>query len=351
MIIVFRRNTPRAEIDFVEQRVIEFGYEPRVIHGTEQSVIAAVGDETSHKSLEDLLGYACIEKVMPVQKRHKLASREFHAADSVVEIGDNKLGAGHFLTIAGPCSVESREQMHQVAKDIHAAGLRVLRGGAFKPRTSPYDFQGLGEEGLALLAEVKEAYGLAIVTEVLGSQHLDQVAAVADMIQIGARNCQNYQLLELVAKAGRPVMLKRGMATLLDEWLLAAEYLLVNGCSQVILCERGIRTFEGSTRFTLDLGSAALAKRETHLPVIVDPSHPAGREDLVLPLARAAIAAGVDGLMVETHPDPPQAMSDAAQQIPSAAIGDFMAQLQPLLELCAAGNYSGSSENAEPEAP
>jgi 3-deoxy-7-phosphoheptulonate synthase len=333
MIIVLKAHSSDADIEAVERKVVEFGYEPRTIRGVERTVVAAVGDETTHSSLVALRGLPMVDNVMPVQRRYKMASREFHSGRSVVDIGGEKIGGGHFLTIAGPCSVESREQVRQAARDLSDAGIRVFRGGAFKPRTSPYDFQGLGQEGLDLLAEVKADFGLKIGTEIVGVTHVEQVAAVADVLQVGARNCQNYHLLEVIAGAGRPVLLKRGMATSAEEWLSAAEYLIVHGCSDVLLCERGIRTFENSTRNTLDLNTVALAKRESHLPVVVDPSHAAGIADLVLPLAKAGIAAGADGLIVESHPNPAQACSDAAQQLESAQFRAFLDELQPLIEL------------------
>ena len=332
MIIVFKPHTPEDKINEVSKMIEQLGYEPRVIRGVEHTVIGAVGDEKIHRSLEIFKSFPCVADVIPIQKRYKLASREYHEADSFVMIGKEKLGAGSFQVIAGPCAIESRGQLRQAAKDIYAAGVRILRGGAFKPRTSPYDFQGLGEEGLQILKEVKEEFNMPVVTEILGVTHVKQVAEVADCLQIGARNCQNYHLLEHVANAGRPVLLKRGMASTVEEWLSAAEYLVVHGCPNVILCERGIRTFETATRSTLDLGAVAVAKRETHLPVIVDPSHAAGRVDLVLPLARAAVAVGADGIIVETHPDPVNATSDAAQQIPSGKFGEFMNELKPIIE-------------------
>ncbi len=335
MIIVFKPNTSDEDIKFIENKVIEHGYVPKLIHGESRTVIGAVGDETMHESLEMLQTLPMIEKVIPIQKRYKLVSREYHGDPTAFAVGaGNMIGAGDFLMIAGPCSVENREQLDTATRDIVASGVKVLRGGAYKPRTSPYDFQGLGQEGLDLLQEMKDKYGVAIVTEIVGVPHVEDVAAVADVLQIGARNCQNYHLLETVAAVNTPVLLKRGMATTVQEWLAAAEYLIVHGCERVILCERGIRTFENATRSTLDLSAVAVAKRETHLPVIVDPSHAAGRVDLVLPLAKAAIAVGADGLIVETHPTPAEACSDAAQQIPSADFGVFMDELRPLIDLC-----------------
>jgi len=334
MIIVLKPHPTDEQVDDVAQHVVELGYDPRIIRGVERTVIACVGDEMSHRSLETLRQMPVIENVVPIQKRYKLASREFHGANSEVRIGRYKIGAGHFQVIGGPCSIESREQLHQTTADLVAAGVHIIRGGAFKPRTSPYDFQGLGHRGLELLAEIKEEFGVAVVTEVVGLPHVEHTAQIADMIQIGARNCQNYHLLEVVAKAGKPVLLKRGMATTIEEWLSAAEYLIVNGCEDVVLCERGIRTFENATRSTLDISAVAVAKQESHLPVVVDPSHAAGVHELVLPLAKAGIAAGADGLLMEAHPNPVEALSDAAQQLPSAQFQDIMDELIPLIEVC-----------------
>ena len=333
MIIVLKPHTDDNGIDEVKARVIELGYEPRVIKGVERTVIAAVGDELSHRSLETLKQMPAIENVVPIQKRYKLASREYHNADSAIDVGGFKLGGGTFQMIAGPCSVESRDQIFQAAAHLAKAGVKILRGGAFKPRTSPYDFQGLGEAGLDLLAEVKAEFGMAVVTEVVSTPLSPRVLAVADMLQIGAHNCQNYYLLEKVADAGLPVLLKRGMASTIEEWLSAAEYLLVHGCKDVVLCERGIRTFETATRSTLDISAVAVAKQESHLPVVVDPSHAAGRHELVLPLAKAAIAVGADGLMVEAHPHPVEALSDAPQQLQSANFAAIMAELRPYIEV------------------
>lgn len=328
MIIVLKPHAGEAAINVVIDKVRDLGYEARVIRGVEQTVIAGIGDELSHRSLETLKGLDPVENVLPIQKRFKLASREYHASDSRFTIGPCEIGDNHFQVIAGPCSVENREQVNTAARDIVACGVRLFRAGAYKPRTSPYDFQGMGEQGLELLAEIKQATGVGIVTEVLGEPQVPKVAKVADMLQIGARNCQNYHLLSVVAAAGLPVLLKRGMASTVEEWISAAEYLMVNGCSEVVLCERGIRTFETATRGTLDVGAIAVAKRETHLPVVVDPSHAAGQRHLVLPLALAGIAAGADGVMVEAHPDPVNALSDAAQQWPSGDLARLMEALE-----------------------
>lgn len=333
MIIVFKPNSPEEKIQEISKIISDLGYEPRIIKGVEHTVIAAVGDEQMHRSLEILKMFPFIENVIPVQKRYKLTSREYHEKDTIVQIGNEKIGGGNFAVIAGPCCVESLEQMRTAARDLKAAGVRILRGGAYKPRTSPYDFQGLGEEGLAILKQVSNEFGMPFVTELLGVSHAKKLSEVTDCIQIGARNCQNYHLLEVAATCGRPILLKRGMATTVEEWLSSAEYLIVHGCRDVILCERGIRTFESATRNTLDLGAVAVAKRETHLPVVVDPSHAAGKVDLVLPLAMAAVAVGADGLIVESHPTPVLAVSDAAQQIPTAKFADFMANIVPLVKL------------------
>lgn len=333
MIIVFKPHTPEEKINEISGIISKLGYEPRVIRGVENTVIGAVGDEQMHKSLELLKSFSFIEDVIPIQKKYKLASREYHSEDSTAIVGNQKIGNGNFQIIAGPCSVESLEQLRTVANDISKSGIKILRGGAYKPRTSPYDFQGLGKEGVEILKKVKAETGMSVVTEIVGVTHIEIVASVADCFQIGARNCQNYHLLERVAETKKTVLLKRGPATSLEEWLSSAEYLLVNGCPSVVLCERGIKTFETATRNTLDIGAVAVAKRESHLPVVVDPSHAAGKADLVLPLARAAIACGADGILIETHPNPVEALSDASQQIPSGRFKEFVDALTPLIQL------------------
>ncbi len=334
MIIVLKPETNDQGIEEVRRHVVDLGYEPRILKGVQRTVIAAIGDETAHPSLETLKGMTEVESVVPIQKRYKLASREFHQANSQVRIGSHPIGESAFQIIAGPCAVENQRQMLQTAEDLSGAGVKIIRGGAYKPRTSPYDFQGLGEEGLDYLAEVKEKFGMSVVTEIIGVEFIEKVAGVADMLQIGARNAQNYHLLEIVAGCGKPVLLKRGMASTIDEWLSAAEYLMVHGCSDVVLCERGIRTFETATRNTLDISAVAVAKQESHLPVMVDPSHAAGNRKLVLPLAMAAIAAGADGLVIEAHTEPLEALSDAGQQIESARFKEeIIDHLHPWVEL------------------
>ncbi len=332
MIIVFKQNSQESEIRKVEKMVSDMGYEPRLIRGVEHTVLGAVGDENMHMSLEALKNLPFIEDVHPIQKKYKLSSREMHPDNSVFNIGKEEIGGKKFQIIAGPCAIESEEQMEIVASTLKADGVGAIRGGAFKPRTSPYDFQGLGQKGLDILRHIKTKYDIPVVTEVVGIPTIEAVAKVADCIQIGARNCQNFNLLENVAKAGRPVLLKRGMSTTIEEWLNAAEYLQVNGCKNVILCERGIRTFETATRNTLDIGAIAVVKKESHLPIVVDPSHAAGKLEYVLPLAKAAVAVGADGIIVESHPQPIKALSDAAQQIPCADFKKFIDELRPFVE-------------------
>ena len=285
-------------------------------------MIAATGDRELLATLP-LEGYPGVAQVLPILKPYKLVAREVSADPTVIDVDGRKLGDTWFGLIAGPCSVETREQTMETARAVAAAGATMLRGGAFKPRTSPYTFQGLGVDALALLQEAKAETGLPIVTELMDPRHVEAVLDAADVIQIGARNSQNFLLLAEVGRARKPVLLKRGLSSSVEELLMAAEYIAKEGNEQIILCERGIKTFETSTRFTLDLGAVAVLKKETHLPVIVDPSHAAGRRDLVLPLARAAVAVGADGLIVETHPRPEQALSDASQQIPTAEFGAF----------------------------
>lgn len=331
MIIVMRTGSTPEDTAFVMQKVIELGYNPKLIEGIENTVIAAIGDENTHPSLNILKSYDCVENVLPIQKKYKLCSREYHPSETVVSVGEHLIGGGHHAIIAGPCAVESYDQLHNTVADLVKSGVKIIRGGVYKPRTSPYDFQGLGKEGLDIFNAVKKEFGVAIVTEVVSVTHMEQVAQVSDCLQIGARNCQNYNLIEATAKAGRPVLLKRGMASTIEEWILAAEYLIVNGCPGVILCERGIRTFEHAARNTLDVTAIAIAKKETHLPVVVDPSHAGGRLDLVLPLSRAGIAAGADGVIVESHFSPKDARSDASQQIPSANFGTYLDKIRPIM--------------------
>lgn len=333
MIIVLKRNSSETDVATVSDMVCSLRYQPRVIRGVEQTVVACIGDELSHQSLEVLRNLPAVESVFPVQKKFKLVSREYHPADSVVDVRGVKIGGGNIEILAGPCAIESYDQFRAAVQDLVRCGIRIVRAMPFKPRTSPYDFQGLKQDGLQIMREVKKEFDVALISEVPGPDKIEPLLDLADMFQIGARNAQNYDLLEQVAKAGRPVLLKRGLASTVEEWLTAAEYLIVNGCTQVVLCERGLRSFDPSTRNLLDLGGVAVAKQLSHLPIVVDPSHAAGARKLVPPLARAALAAGADGLIVEAHPDPLNAFSDAAQQLESAKFRQFLDDLAPWIEL------------------
>lgn len=314
MIVVLKNGYSNEEISEVEQRLLENGFKVNITKGVGQTIVAAVGDRSRVEVLA-LEALPQVEKVVPISAPYKLVSREFHPEDSIVKVGDLEVGGKKIHVMAGPCAVENREQIVETALLVKSAGATFLRGGAFKPRTSPYAFQGLGEKGLQLLAEAGEITGLKVVTEVMDSRDVGLVASYADVLQIGARNMQNFHLLKEVAKAGKPVLLKRGPAATLEEWLLAAEYILDGGNFQVMLCERGIRTFENYTRNTLDLSMVPALHALSHLPVIVDPSHGTGRWRLVDPMARAALAAGADGLIVEVHPQPDKSVSDGKQSL------------------------------------
>jgi len=329
MIVVIKPHTPRPLVEEVMAEVKKLGYEPRAIFGTEQTVVAAIGDERTHHTLESLTALPQVQEVMRVQKRYKLVSRESHPANSVIDVDGLPVGGDKFTMMAGPCSVESEEQLISTARAVKAAGATVLRGGAFKPRTSPYEFQGLGKEGLRLLALAKRETGLKIITEVLSERHVEEVAAHSDILQIGARNAQNFQLLIECARTRKPILLKRGMSERVEEWLMAAEYILSEGNPNVFFCERGIRTFETYTRNTLDLSAVAIIKKESHLPVIVDPSQGCGRADLVRALCRGAVALGADGLLVEVHPHPAEALSDGQQQLDFAGFAALLKELHP----------------------
>ncbi len=331
MIIVIRPHASKQQIAEVISEVEKLGYTPAPIHGATQSVVAAIGDERTHANLESLTAMPQVESVLRVQKRYKLASRESRREGTVVDVDGVQIGGSTVCLMAGPCSVESEEQLLSTAEAVKAAGATILRGGAYKPRTSPYEFQGLGKEGLRLLALAKKQTGLKIVTEVLSERDVEHVAEVADILQIGARNAQNYQLLIEAAKSGKAILLKRGMSERIEEWLLAAEYILAHGNPNVLLCERGIRTFETYTRNTLDLAAVAIAKQESHLPVIVDPSQGCGRADLVVALCCGAVAMGADGLIIEVHPNPAEAMSDGQQQVNFDGFGKLVEAIKPFL--------------------
>ncbi|MFQ6058011.1 MAG: 3-deoxy-7-phosphoheptulonate synthase [Anaerolineae bacterium] len=327
MIIVMRMGVTDKEIDNVVKRVKDLGYQVHLSKGVERTIIGVIGDERSliPQTLETLQG---VEKVMRVLHPFKLASRDFHPEDSVFTLNGVTIGGEEVVVMAGPCAVESREQLLEAAWAVKEAGAKVLRGGAFKPRTSPYSFQGLGREGLELLAEAREETGLLVVTEVMAPHDVPLVARYADILQIGTRNMQNYSLLHAVGESGHPALLKRGMMCTLEELLMAAEYILSHGNYRVMLCERGIRTFEKYTRNTLDINAVPVIKRLSHLPIIVDPSHSTGKWYLVGAASRAAIAAGADGLLIEVHPHPDEALSDGAQSLKPEHFAALMEELR-----------------------
>jgi 3-deoxy-7-phosphoheptulonate synthase len=313
-----------AEIQAVVERVENAGFQAHQINGVERTVVACVGDERGKDELTQLELLAGVESVMPILKPFKLASREVHPDGSRVRVGDVEIGGKGLVVMAGPCAIESAGQIEGAAQAVKAAGAHMLRGGAFKPRTSPYSFQGMEYDGLVLLEKAGRGVGLPVVTEVMDPHDIDRIVEHADMLQIGARNAQNFSLLRRLGKVGKPVLLKRGMSTKLDEFLMAAEYILSAGNPNVVLCERGIRTFETATRNTLDLNAVPVLKQWTHLPVIVDPSHGTGAWSLVTPMALAAVAAGADGLMIEVHPEPDKALSDGPQQLRPARFAELM---------------------------
>ncbi|WP_437201265.1 3-deoxy-7-phosphoheptulonate synthase [Planctomicrobium sp. SH664] len=323
MIVVLKRGASEQVVRQMVERVEQMGLKAHVIYGTERTVIAAVGDKRNNER-ETLESYEDVEKVVPILAPYKVASVETKPEPTVVKVLDLVLGGGNVGVIAGPCSVESEAQIMESARQVKAAGAKGLRGGAFKPRTSPYAFQGLKEEGLKLLAAARAETGLAVVTEVMTPHHVELVANYADVLQIGARNMQNYHLLQAVGEVRKPVLLKRGPSATMEEFLLAAEYILDQGNQEVILCERGIRTFETHTRFTLPLASIPYLRERTHLPIVIDPSHGTGIASLVAPMCAAAVAAGTDGLIIEVHPDPRKAMSDGAQSLSPEAFEQAM---------------------------
>jgi 3-deoxy-7-phosphoheptulonate synthase len=332
MIIILKSGVDDAAIDDVCRRVTEMGYAPHIIRGEFKTIVAAVGEERGRPDLRLLEAVETVESVMPVQQPFKLASREVRQEPSEVRVNGVTIGGKAIVVMAGPCSVESEAQMQEVADAVKAAGAKILRGGAFKPRTSPYAFQGLKEQGLKYLADARKRTGLPIVTEVLETESVELVAQYADILQIGARNIQNFTLLRRVGEMGKPVLLKRGMATSIQEFLLSAEYILAAGNPNVILCERGIRTFETTTRFTLDLNAVPVLKKLSHLPVVVDPSHGTGHWDLVAPMAKGAVACGADGLIIEVHPKPEEALSDGPQSLKPSKFVQLMRELRPVAE-------------------
>lgn len=331
MVIVTNQGITKEQWENLCRKLEEWGFQTHIIQGVEKKVIGAVGDKrrVDFHFLETIPG---VEKVIPILSPYKLVARDAKPEGTTIQVGDLKIGGGFFGVFAGPCAVESRKQLLEVASGLKMAGASGLRGGAFKPRTSPYSFQGLEEEGLKLLAEARQKSGLPVITELMNLTELELVKEYTDIIQIGARNMQNFGLLRAVGRQPKPVLLKRGLAATVEEWLMAAEYIMSEGNPQVILCERGIRTFETATRNTLDLSAVSLAKSLSHLPVVVDPSHGTGKRQLVLPMAKAAVMAGADGLLIEVHPDPANALSDGEQSLNLPEFEALMSQIKELVK-------------------
>ncbi len=333
MIIILKSDAEQSDIDAVCDLICSLQFQPRVSKGEKDVVISCIGNGVSSHAVEVLRSLPMVDRVVPIQKKYKLVSRSYKKEDTIIDINGVKIGGGNIPIIAGPCAIESYDQFRTAVKDLVACGIKIIRAMPFKPRTSPYDFQGLKLDGIRIMRDVKEEFGVSYISEVPGTMQIKMLAGVTDIFQIGARNAQNFDLLENLAYHNTPVLLKRGIAGTVEEWLTAAEYLAACGNSNIILCERGIRTFETATRNTLDLAAVVVAKEMTHLPIIVDPSHAAGKVDLVPSLSRAALAVGADGLLVEAHPDPLHAFSDAAQQIETRHFADYMQQIQPWLDL------------------
>jgi 3-deoxy-7-phosphoheptulonate synthase len=333
MIIVMKNNAAKEQIRKVVEWIESIGYNAHLSQGVERTLIGAIGDGRGKEQLQAIVSLPGVEKVVPILKPYKLASREFKASDTVVRVGDLEIGGPRFIIMAGPCTVESEEQLMESAYVVKKGGGHILRGGAFKPRTSPYSFQGMEEEGLRLLKKAGEKTGMPVVTEVMNTTEVDLVEEYSDILQIGARNVQNFALLKKAGQARKPVLLKRGMMTTLEELLMSAEYILSAGNSQVILCERGIRTFETATRNTLDLSAVVVLKECSHLPVIVDPSHATGHWKYVTPLARAAVAVGADGLLIEVHPEPEKAVCDGLQSLKPEKFYQLMEEVSLLEQI------------------
>ena len=330
MIIVLKKNADVKKVNELENNLKDMGFALHISDGESSKIVGLVGD-TTKLSQDDLLANEIIEDVKRIQEPYKKANRKMHPEDTVVDVNGIKIGGGHFQVIAGPCSVESKEQMEEVAYDVKASGATLLRGGAFKPRTSPYSFQGLHENGLALLLNAGKTTKLPVVTEIMDSSHIDLFKDV-DVIQVGARNMQNFELLKKLGKLDKPILLKRGLANTLEELLMSAEYIMAGGNEKVILCERGIRTFETSMRNTLDISAVPMLKKMTHLPVIIDPSHAAGMRWMVEPLSMAAIAAGADGLMIEVHNNPEKALCDGKQSLTPESFDNLMGKIKKTVE-------------------
>ena len=332
MIVVLKPHVTDEQVATIVKMVEELDYHAHVIHGVERTVVACVGEERGEHQLGHLESLAFVDRVMPVLRSFKLAAREVRPEGSRIKVDGVEIGGNRLAIIAGPCAVESREQVEAAAAGVKQGGAHLLRGGAFKPRTSPYAFQGMEDEGLRLLEAAGRKVGLPVVTEIMDPHDIDLVAEHADMLQVGARNAQNFSLLRRLGRIKKPVLLKRGMSTKLEEFLMAAEYILSEGNPNVVLCERGIRTFETATRNTLDLNAVPLLKEWTHLPVLVDPSHGTGIWSLVTPMALASVAAGADGLLIEVHPNPSAARSDGPQQLKPERFADLMKSLAPVAE-------------------
>lgn len=330
MIIVMKAGAPRQEADNIIEELKSKGLQPMPLYGIERTVIAVIGEERdlSQEHLEALRG---VEKVMRVLHPYKLVSSETKSEKTIIEVNGIKIGSNQVVAMAGPCSVESEEQIEETARELSKIGIKILRGGAFKPRTGPYSFQGHGKPALQMLRKAADKYKMAVITEVLDVRDLDAIEEVTDILQVGARNMQNFELLKELGKAKKPVLLKRGLCATIEELLLAAEYILSHGNPQVILCERGIRTFETETRNTLALATVPLVKELSHLPIIVDPSHATGKKSLVEPMTKAAIACGADGFIIEVHPTPEKALSDAHQQLTPAEFAQLMKNLTPIV--------------------
>ncbi len=329
MIIVVRPDATPEQVDHIIKKIKDLGLQAHVSKGTERTVIGAIGDEAILQSvpLEAIPG---VEKVLPILKPFKLASWEFRKEKTIINVGKERIGGDRIAVMAGPCAVENQTLLVEIAKEVKSAGANFIRGGAFKPRTSPYAFQGLEEEGLKYLADARERTGLPVVTEVMDPRDIEMIARYADVLQIGARNMQNFRLLKEVGLCKKPVLLKRGISATIKEWLMSAEYILSGGNHAVILCERGIRTYETATRNTLDLSAVPVLKQMTHLPVVVDPSHAVGKWDLVAPMAKAAVAAGADGLIIEVHSNPEEALCDGEQSLKPKSFKQLMDELRPI---------------------
>jgi len=330
MVVIMQNNATKADLDAVLARVAEHNLRGSVTVGESQNIVGIIGTPITVALQESLESMSGVREVIRISRPYKLATREFHPLDTIVDVSGIKVGGGSAVVMAGPCAVESETQIMTTAIAVKKAGAHMLRGGAFKPRSSPYSFRGMGEEALKLMAKARTETGLPIVTEVMTPTDVALVAEYADLLQIGARNMQNYQLLEEVGRSQRPVLLKRGLSATFEEWMLSAEYIMNQGNHNIILCERGIRTFETATRNTLDLNAVALAKKRTHLPIIVDPSHGTGKWYLVQPLALAGLAAGADGLMIEVHPDPDKATSDGPQSLTLEHFAELMPKVNAL---------------------